>query len=185
MATKTGPKKVKAAVLEPENNAELERFVGLIAAADREIAGIQADLERDVEELKEAAMAKVSALKAPADTMFEGVVRFCNKNRNKLLTGSKKSFEVPAGTIAWRDTPPSVRIKNAKEVIKRIKALGWDDHFLRVKEEVDRNAMLADPERAETIAGVEIEQYEELVLKCDDTVGLERTKKSKRSKKPK
>jgi len=61
-------------------------------------------------------------------------------------------------------TPPAVFLRNVKSIIANLKLLGLEQ-FIRVKEEIDKKAMLKEPEVAKKIKGVSISQYEEFVVK--------------------
>ena len=76
--------------------------------------------------------------------------------------GRSKTVALPAGEIAWRQRPPSVKITKADLVLKTLKALGLG-RYIRTKEEIDKDTILAahsaarlapstDPARAELLA---------------------------------
>ena len=92
----------------------------------------------------------VNALDAAAEAAAMAV-------RAAALTGGDKTKTVDLGTgvLKWRFRPPSVRILKAEDVIARLKALALG-RFVRTKEEVDKEAMLKEPQVARTVAGVSI-----------------------------
>jgi len=127
-------------------------------ALNDEIAGIKARYE-------EAARPHAEAIKA----LTEGVHMWCEANRASLTEGGKvKSANLSSGDIGWRSSPPRVKVTGVSAVIELIKSLKLN-RFLRVKEEINKEAMLAEPEAATAIKGVEIIQTEEFWIKPYET----------------
>jgi phage host-nuclease inhibitor protein Gam len=61
-------------------------------------------------------------------------------------------------------TPPAVSLRDIKSILVSLKSLGLKQ-FIRTKEEVDKEAMLKEPDIAKTVKGVSISQYEEFTAK--------------------
>jgi phage host-nuclease inhibitor protein Gam len=129
---------------------ELERAIALIEAdgSDR-IAAIGADVEARRTPLKEFLEAERSGLEI-----------YCAAHRARLTDGGKsKTARFATGSVSWRALPPKVSLPRAREalaeLIARLKAMRLD-RFLRVKEEVDKEAMLKEPEIAGSVQGVSI-----------------------------
>ena len=77
-------------------------------------------------------------------------------HRESLTAGGKsKTVQLPAGEIAWRQRPPSVRIRDAAGVLVALAAAGLS-RFVRVKQEIDKEAMLREPAVASAVPGVSI-----------------------------
>lgn len=57
--------------------------------------------------------------------------------------------------MQWRQRPPSVSVRGTDSVIEHLHKLGFEE-FIRTKEEVNKEAMLLNPERAKTVNGVTI-----------------------------
>jgi phage host-nuclease inhibitor protein Gam len=85
-----------------------------------------------------------------------GVQAWCEANRLALTADGKvKYHDFGTGRINWRLRPPKVSVRGIETVIEACKKLGLTQ-FLRTKEELNKEAMLADPDKARTIAGVSI-----------------------------
>ncbi len=78
--------------------------------------------------------------------------------------GKKKTVELPTGIFGWRTTPPSVSLKNVKKVMEELKKLGLTQ-FIRIKEEINKEAILREPDVAKHVKGILITQHEEFVVK--------------------
>ncbi|PIS34681.1 MAG: hypothetical protein COT37_01425, partial [Parcubacteria group bacterium CG08_land_8_20_14_0_20_43_9] len=55
-------------------------------------------------------------------------------------------------------------LRDVESILESLKALKLK-RFIRTKEEVDKEAMLKEPETAKTVKGVSISQHEEFVAK--------------------
>ncbi len=72
------------------------------------------------------------------------------------LTRKSKTVDLGVGTVRWRQRPPSVRITGkAADLLARLKAMGFA-RFIRVKEEINKDALLGEPAIAAEIKGVSI-----------------------------
>lgn len=113
--------------------------------------------------------AQLTALKEQVKPLKKAVQTFCETRRLELTNGGKqKTAYFTTGEVQWRAKPPKVGISSMAKVIENIKNLGLFQ-FLRVKEEVNKEALLADPNNAKAIAGVSIrENEEEFVIKPND-----------------
>jgi phage host-nuclease inhibitor protein Gam len=92
--------------------------------------------------------------------IYDALNAFAGAHRSRLTDeGKTKTVKFPAGEFGWRTAPPSVRLKRGFE---------WDDvvdfakrhanlrRFLRTKTELNREAVLADPEAAGRIEGLSV-----------------------------
>ena len=134
------------------------------------------DLEREQVRLttqqadeKAAVDEKYTAQLTALKEQVKAVQAFCETRRLELTNGGKqKTAYFTTGEVQWRAKPPKVGISSMAKVIENIKNLGLFQ-FLRVKEEVNKEALLADPNNAKAIAGVSIrENEEEFVIKPND-----------------
>lgn len=127
------------------------------AAMGDEIAAVRAKYEEQAQPLSTAIAA-----------LSEGVQGWCEVNRAELTNGNKVKFAVlPTGEVKWRSTPPSVSVKGSDAVLELLKKLGLD-RFIRTKVEVNKEAMLNEPDVAKEVPGVAIVQREEFVIEPFD-----------------
>ena len=123
------------------------RIAILEAAMNEQLAAIKARFELD------AADSKLIA------NVNEKLIRdWCRENRKGLTRdGAVKYHDFPAGRVTWRKDPPSVSIP--KKAVGMI--LAWlHEHklaaFIRIKEEIDKEAILANPNTAARIPEIKI-----------------------------
>lgn len=152
----------------PNNLDEATEFVRAMGAEKRAMEHRDAELTASMDRLKAEAAAQIGQHEARLSELFEGVFVFAQGRRDALTeTGKRKTVEVPSGKFGWRLPPPSVSVKSAKALIERLKNLGLT-RFIRTKEDVNKEAMLAEPEVAQSVEGVKIRQEEEFFVKPDE-----------------
>lgn len=151
----------------PKSTEEISEFIRKIGEHQREIDKIQTKLNNQVERIKAQAITDSSSHQETIDQLFEGIYIFAQTHRDELTEkGKKKTIQFPTGEAQWRLNPPAVTIapQNVKKVIALCKSMELE-RFIRVKEEVNREEMLKEPEVAGKIKGVTIGQKEEFVVK--------------------
>ena len=155
----------KAVIPVPKNLEEAAGFLAEIGQEQRATDKIRSGLNAKVDELKAKAMADGEPHQEKISQLVEGLFAFAEAHRDELTDGGKrKTVEVPTGTFGWRMTPPSVKLRDVESILESLKALKLK-RFIRTKEEVDKEAMLKEPETAKTVKGVSISQHEEFVAK--------------------
>lgn len=98
----------------------------------------------------------LTALKEQIEPIQMAVQAWCESRRDELTqNGKTKTGSFNTGEVQWRQRPPSVAIRGADSVIEALKTHGLI-RFVRTKEEINKEAMLNEPELAATIAGVTI-----------------------------
>ena len=159
----TVPKRTVVAV--PKSLNEAAQFLAQIGQEQRATDKIRSGLNAKVDELKAKAMADGEPHQEKISQLVEGLFAFAEAHRDELTDhGKRKTVEVPTGTFGWRMTPPSVKLRDVESILESLKALKLK-RFIRTKEEVDKEAMLKEPETAKTVKGVSISQHEEFVAK--------------------
>ena len=155
----------RAVVAVPKSLNEAAQFLAEIGQEQRATDKIRSGLNAKVDELKAEAMADDEPHQKKISQLVEGLFAFAEAHRDELTDGGKrKTVEVPTGTFGWRMTPPSVKLRDVESILESLKALKLE-RFIRTKEEVDKEAMLKEPEVAGTVKGVSIGQHEDFVAK--------------------
>lgn len=140
----------------PQNRDDAAEALRMIGEDNRNIARIEADMNDAIAKIKDEAEKQAAPLKELVTGRTEGLKVWAEANRDKLTnSGRTKTADLGTGKISWRIRPPSVRISGVDRVIEAIKSLGLTQ-FLRTKEKVNKEALLADPDKARLIAGVGI-----------------------------
>ena len=154
MARKT---KAKAPAFEAaQSKQDAARRIGTVGELRRQLLVIETEQSTAIAKIKEQAEAKAAQIKEQLAQEEPAVQAWCEANREKLtLSGKKKSFDFGSGIVRWRTRPPAVRLRGIADVIERLRSLGFAE-FLRQKTEVDKDAVLKNPEKASAIAGITI-----------------------------
>ena len=161
--------RVKAAAIEtPQTRDECDTWIGALGRAQRERVRIAAAMNDELAEVKARHEADAAPYTDEISRLTAGIQAFAEAHRDTLCKRGSKTVRLGLGTISWRTRPPKVSLRKVEVVIESIKSLGLTQ-FLRVKEEVNKDAMLADPERAKAIVGVSITSGEDFVVQPHET----------------
>lgn len=140
----------------PQSREEAANFLHDIGVMQRQVARIEADMNDEIASAKNRAEKATLGLRDSIDAMTIGLRTWCEAHRDALTENGKRKFaDLGTGKIEWRFAPPKVTIRAAEDVIARIKTLGLSI-FLREKIEIDKEAMLREPDKARLIQGVTI-----------------------------
>jgi phage host-nuclease inhibitor protein Gam len=149
-------KRPAAGVPVPTSMAGANVLLVRVGAIQRDLAVIRTALDEAVAHAKSQAETEAAPLAAEMEALTAGLQIWAEANRQALTDqGRSKTVQLPAGEIAWRQRPPSVRLRDTAGVLAAIAQLGLE-RFIRRREEVDKDAMLREPAVAATIPGVSI-----------------------------
>ncbi|PJG86190.1 host-nuclease inhibitor Gam family protein [Conservatibacter flavescens] len=134
-----------------------------VEVAIKEIGDLQRKLEAKVieqnnrlAEITEEYAPQMNEIKAELEPIQAAVQAWCESHRDELTNNGKtKTGNFNTGDVQWRQRPPSVSVRGADSVIENLHTLGLT-RFIRTKEEVNKEAMLNEPELASMVAGVTI-----------------------------
>jgi len=148
----------------PQSWDEVNGAIAKMGIAQRERERIQADMNDSLAKAKEQYEAQAEPFKREIEALSKGVQTWCEANRDSITKDGKVKFaHFPAGEVKWRMRPPKVTLRAVETVLETLKRLGLT-RFIRVKEEPNKEAMLADPKALEGLAGVKFEQGEDFVI---------------------
>lgn len=160
-------KKIKsdaAAFPVPQNRDEAIAAVASIGTHQRERQRIEAALNDEVAAVKQRHEEQAAPHTQAIQGHSAGVQTWAEANRADLTQGGKtKTVELPSGNISWRIRPPKVSLKAVDNIINALKGLKLK-RFIRVKEEVNKEAILAEPEAVRNVTGITISQGEDFVI---------------------
>lgn len=160
----------------PQTRDEAADYVRRIGELRREFVRREADMNDSLARVKQAVSDAAAPLQEEEKALAAALQTWCEANRTALTNGNKVKFaDLGSGLVKWALRAASVKgvPKNPAPVIERIKALGLLQ-FIRTKEEVDKEAMRADPENARRVAGISIgSEGEDFVVEPFETA-LER-----------
>jgi len=140
----------------PQNRDEAAATVTAIGDISRELSRLETGMNDALAKIKTRFEEMAEPHRAALTEKTEGLKIWAEANRQALTGGDKtKTVDLGTGLVKWRLRPPAVRLSKVDDVIARLKTLGLV-RFVRTKEEVNKEAMQAEPEVARTIAGVSI-----------------------------
>jgi phage host-nuclease inhibitor protein Gam len=143
---------------------EAEALLSTIGKRQREVAAIEIAMNAQLAAVKEACEEKARPVNELIETAFTALQCWAEAHRSELLVGNAKTAKLATGEISWRMTPPSVRLSGVDAVLEALKQLGLG-RFVRTKDEVDKSAILGDPDAVKGVKGIAISQREEFVAK--------------------
>lgn len=162
--------KLEAAEIEiPQSRDEVVEAIAELGRRQRERERIQSEMNDRLAEVRSEYERQAKPHADRISELTRGVATWCEAHREELTKGGKtKTCRFSTGEVSWRMRPPSVAVRGTEAVIAALKKLGLD-RFLRVKMEVDKDAVLRDPDAVKTVRGLSISQREDLVIKPDET----------------
>ncbi|PZU17826.1 MAG: nuclease inhibitor protein [Shinella sp.] len=168
-------KKTKAIARVPQSREDAVFAIGRIGELRRAIAAQKAIADEVIRLAGEKFATDTADLAAELEEHEQGMQTFCEANRLNLTNGGKvKYHDFGTGRINWKLLPPKVTIRAADLVIEGCRKVGFLE-FIRTKEEINKEAMLADPDRARLITGVTIssegEQFEIVPAELESSIG--------------
>lgn len=161
---KTRLKTAAATAYVPQSRDQAADAIRQIGEHQRELARLTADMNDELARVKERWEAQAEPHKTKVDSLTQGVQTWCEANRDQLTQGGKvKSAALTTGEIAWRLRPPSVRVTGAEAVLDALRRLKLT-RFIRSKDEVNKEAILNEPEAVAIVPGISISQGEDFVV---------------------
>lgn len=152
--SKKKPTRIKAASVQL-TRAEAEDLLLNIGSAQRQVTEIEGRMNDEIAAIKARYERQAAPHNATIEASFRDLQLWAAANRDTLCDGKTKTVKLATGEILWRKRPASVRITKVDAVIERLKALSLRK-FIRTKEEIDKEAMLAAPEEVKGITGIKI-----------------------------
>ncbi len=162
------PTRVKSATLEirAQSREETEVLIKELGDAQRELQRVTTQQNDEIGAITERYAQPLQELREAVESRQKAIQAWCESHRDELTkNGKQKTGYFNTGEVQWRQNPPSVRVTKADQVIENLKLLGLTQ-FIRTKEEINKDAILLEPETAQTVAGIAIKSgVEEFVVK--------------------
>jgi len=148
----------------PQSKADAESAIAEIGQHQRERERIQAAMNDELAAIKQKHEEQAAPHNEAIRELSQGVQTWAEANRVELTGGGKtKTAALASGELRWRMRPPKVALRSVEAVIEALKQLKLS-RFVRVKEEVNKEAILAEPEAVEHVKGITITQGEDFVI---------------------
>ncbi len=156
MAKKATRIKADTFAVRYQTRDEVEVAIKEIGDLNRELERLGIEQNDSLAEITEKYAPLMNAVKEKLAPKQDAVQAWCESRRDELTNNGKtKTGTFNTGEVQWRQRPPSVGIRGADSVLESLRTLGLV-RFIRTKEEVNKEAMLNEPELAATVAGVTI-----------------------------
>lgn len=154
----------------PQSDLEAEAQLRRIGDLDREMIRLRTERDDAKAALDEAHGAAVAPLNDEIAALTAGLKTWAEANRQRLTqNGRVKHARLATGLIEWRRRPPRVTVKGADAVIAALEKAGLH-RFLRRRVEVNREAVLDDPDAVRGIKGLSVGSAgEDFIAKPNET----------------
>lgn len=140
----------------PQSREDCDRSIRELGEARREIVRLEAGMNDALAKVKEHYETQAKPFRERADLLLQGIETWCEANRSVLTQGGKVKFAVfGAGEVKWRARPPKVAIRAADAVLESLRGLGLG-RFIRTKEEINKEAILNEPEAVTGVKGLTV-----------------------------
>lgn len=160
----TRHKTAAAPVPVPQSRDQATAHIREIGERQRELQRLTAAMNDELAAVKERWETAAQPHQQRIDCLTQGLQMWSEANRETLTQGGKtKTAAFPSGEIAWRLRPPSVRITGQEAVLDLLRRLGLN-RFIREKPEVNKEAILNEPEAVADVPGISISQGEDFVV---------------------
>ncbi|MCL7726132.1 host-nuclease inhibitor Gam family protein [Actinobacillus pleuropneumoniae] len=144
-----------------QSRDEVQSAIKEIGDKQRELLRLSTEMNDELAAISERYAPLLETIKDDLKPMQKGVQMWCEVHRNELTDNGKcKTGSFITGEVQWRIKPPSVRVRNAEAVIEALEGFGLHA-FIRNRQEVNKEAVLADPEAVSAIEGISINSGEE------------------------
>lgn len=151
-------KRIKAAaqIWTAQSRDDVAAAIGEIGKKGREIDVLTASMNDEIAVVVEKYQPTIDALKKELPQLQSGVQAWCESHRAELTqSGKTKTVNMITGTVNWRIRPPSVSVRGSNTVIELLKSKGLG-RYIRTKEEINKDAVLSDPDGVRTIPGITV-----------------------------
>ena len=155
MTRGTKTKTPAVAVKVPQRREDASGAVARIGELNREVARLEADMNDELTAIKGRFEVQAAPLKAQVKALTEGLEIWCAAHRETIVAPGTKTADLGTGKVSWRLKPASVRITGVDAVLESLQRLGLQ-RFIRTKQEINKEAMQAEPDAARLVPGVAI-----------------------------
>lgn len=146
--------KAPSTVQAPQSKADVANDIKAIGDLQRQLGRIEATVNDQIAEITAKAAPQIDAMRERLQALQAGVQTWCEAHRVEIC-GKGKSANLVTGEVNWRQRPPRVSVSKEEEVIQRLRGLGLI-RFIREKEEINKEAILAEPAEVAGIKGIKV-----------------------------
>mgnify|MGYP000222180265 FL=1 len=156
MAKKATRIKTDTFAVRYQTRDEVEVAIKEIGDLNRELERLAIEQNDKLAAITEEYAPLMNEVKEKTKPMMDAVQAWCESRRDELTqNGKTKTGTFNTGEVQWRVRPPSVGIRGVDSVLDSLKMRGFTQ-FIRIKEEINKEAMLNEPDTAASVPGVTI-----------------------------
>lgn len=150
--------------LVPQCREDVVSAIAEIGRLQRERDRIQAEMNDELSRVRERFEEMAHPYAEKIRQLSAGVQVWCEANRAELtVQGKTKTVNLSSGEVKWRMRPPKVVLRGVEMVLESLRLRGLE-RFIRVKEEINKEAILAEPEAVSQVKGISIARGEDFVI---------------------
>lgn len=154
---KPSKQKTVAGPAAPQTRDECAKAIADLGRIARSLARAEAAMNDEIAAVTEAYQGKLDELKGAVALRTEAIRTWCEANRDTLTGGGKVKFaNLITGQIEWRKGNDSVTAPKDQAAVIELLEERKLHRFVRVKKEINKEAILADRQAVENIPGLRI-----------------------------
>lgn len=153
----------------PQTKDDVVGCIAAIGRHQRERARIETLMNDELATVREAWEKQAAPHLEEIKRLVAGVQFWCEANRAALTQDGKVKYaHLASGDVKWRMTPPKVTVRALDNLLEVLKQLGLT-RFIRIKEEINKEAVLAEPDAVTHLKGITLTQKEEFIVQPFET----------------
>lgn len=148
--------KATAQIYVPQTREDAAGDIKTIGDLNREVARLETEMNDKIAEITESYKDKFAPLQERIKTLSNGVQYWSEANRDQITNGGKtKTANLVTGEVSWRVRNPSVKVTGVDSVLQNLRIHGLE-RFIRIKEEINKEAILNEKSAVAGIAGIKV-----------------------------
>lgn len=153
----------------PESKAEADRIIKEIGEFQVEEEKIEQETNAEIKTIRGRTNRRIVPKQRAKKSRFIGLYVFYATNQHELTDeGRTRLVNLVYGQFGIQKNPPAVNIRNRNKVLKALKARNLR-YFIRIIEEIDKEAILTSPHMVSGVPGIKISQKERFVVRAKET----------------
>jgi phage host-nuclease inhibitor protein Gam len=162
--------RIKLKTQAPKTREEMETLVGAIANLKNMDRKLKSEMDAELKQIKDKYLLAFTGLNDQLTVLMPQALAWAETHAEDF--GKAKSIDMLHGIIGWRTNTPSLKTLRGwtwDRVLEKLKTLGsYGEQFVRTKEEVDKQTLLANREALGPNGlknlGCEVKQEEEFFV---------------------
>ena len=147
--------KTPAATHVPQSKTDCASDIKALGDLTRQFERSRGEMNDGIAHIAKSYQPVLEALETQMKALQTGIQTWCEANRASLCDGPLKTANLVTGEVSWRQRPPSVSSRGAETVIETLQRMHLG-RFVRTKEEVNKEAILNEPDAVRGIAGISV-----------------------------